>query len=59
MYINDIEISMNDLLLNKYNLYKAKYKKIMYHITSKKNAENILKYGFDINLSERCFWNRN
>ena len=53
MYINDIELSMNDLLLNKYNLYKAKYKKIMYHITSKKNAENILKYGFDINLSKR------
>jgi hypothetical protein len=43
---------MNDLLLNKYNLYKAKYKKIMYHITSKKNAESILKNGFDINLSK-------
>ena len=38
MYINDIELSMNDLLLNKYNLYKAKYKKIMYHITSKKKC---------------------
>lgn len=44
---------MSDLLLKKYNLYKAKHEIIMYHITSKKNAENILKYGFNINLSKR------
>ena len=30
MYISDIELSMNNLLLNKYNLYKAKSTKIMY-----------------------------
>ena len=53
MCLSDIELSMNDLLLNKYNLYKAKYTKIMYHITSKENAESILKNGFNINLSKR------
>jgi hypothetical protein len=53
MYISDIELSMNNLLLNKYNLYKAKYTKIMYHITSEKNAESILQNGFNINLSKR------
>jgi hypothetical protein len=46
-YNNNIVIDINN------NLYKAKHNVIMYHITSKKNAINILKNGFDVSLSKR------
>jgi len=48
-----IDISNIQLSTNNNNIYKAKHTVIMYHLTSKKNAINILKKGFDISLSKR------
>ncbi len=42
----------NNILLTKYNNYKASNSMIMYHITTKKNAKLIIKNGFDISLSK-------
>ena len=47
--ISNIQLSTN----NNNNLYKAKHTVIMFHLTSKKNATNILKNGFDVSLSKR------
>jgi hypothetical protein len=48
-----LPVQNNDILLNKYKSYNANNDIIMYHITSKKNAESILKNGFNIELAKR------
>ena len=47
------EFVYNNILLKKYNNYKASNSMIMYHITTKKNAQSIIKNGFDISLSKQ------
>jgi hypothetical protein len=51
MSMTNIIVNNNDLLLNRYNNYKASNSMIMYHITTKKNAQSIIKNGFDISLA--------
>jgi len=51
--ISNIKLSKNKTLLKKYKSYDGSSEKIMYHITSKENAENILNNGFDISKSKR------
>ena len=53
MNIETIKLQNNNILLNKYKLYNANNDIIMYHITSKKNAESILKNGFNIEFAKR------
>lgn len=50
--ITNVFVNNNDTLVKKYNNYKASNSMIMYHITTKKNAESILKNGFDISLAK-------
>ena len=51
MNTQNILFNNNDILLKKYNNYKASNSMIMYHITDKKSAQSIIKNGFDISLS--------
>ncbi len=51
--LQDIIYNNNLELLKQFDSYEAKNTIIMYHLTSKQNAENILKHNFDISLSKR------
>jgi len=51
--IKNILLSTNNSILQKHNIYKSKHSLIMFHITTKENAINILNNGFDITLSKR------
>jgi len=50
--MTEIVYNNNNILLKKYNNYNASNSMIMYHITTKKNAQSIIKNGFDISLSK-------
>lgn len=51
--ISKIKLQSNNKILQKYRSYNSSHELIMYHLTTKKNAYNILKNGFDISLSKR------
>lgn len=51
--IKNIVLSKNNTMFDKFNLYKSKKSKLMYHITSEENAIKILNNGFDVSLSKR------
>ena len=53
--LQNIEITNKHINTNppkQFNLYKAKTYKVMFHLTSKINAESILNNGFDITKSK-------